>query len=46
MLQVSEKTPTDEVQLDYDQYNPFDICAASFKPIYKYVAILVQLHEV
>ncbi|KAI0230835.1 hypothetical protein L0F63_007459 [Massospora cicadina] len=31
---VSERTPTDAVALDYDQYNPFVVCAGSFTPIY------------
>ncbi len=25
----------DEVQLDYDPRNPFDICSVTFSPIYK-----------
>jgi len=34
---VSEKTPTDACDLKYDEHNPFDICAASYTPIYRYV---------
>lgn len=32
---VSERTPHDEVPLDYDQFNPFVVCARSFTPIYQ-----------
>ncbi|CAG8443593.1 6189_t:CDS:10 [Acaulospora morrowiae] len=32
---ISEKTPRDEITLDYDQYNPFVICGISNTPIYK-----------
>ncbi|KAJ3090043.1 hypothetical protein HK102_004843, partial [Quaeritorhiza haematococci] len=32
---LCDKNPNDEVKLDYDQYNPFVICAASFAPIYR-----------
>ncbi|KAJ3044580.1 hypothetical protein HDV00_001506 [Rhizophlyctis rosea] len=32
---VCERTPNDEVQLDYDQYNPFVTCGISFTPIYR-----------
>jgi len=35
LLQVAEKNPTDEVKLDYDQYNPFVICGKTFVPIYR-----------
>ena len=34
-LQACDKTPTDEHQLQYDEFNPFDICPATFTPIYK-----------
>ena len=34
-LQACDKNPTDEHQLDYDEHNPFELCAASFVPIYK-----------
>jgi len=33
--QVAERTPRDEFKLDYDSYNPFVVCAASYTPIYK-----------
>lgn len=33
--QVCDQNPTDAVQLDYDEYNPFSICAYSFTPIYR-----------
>ncbi|XP_069119880.1 coatomer subunit alpha-like isoform X1 [Argopecten irradians] len=35
MLAACEKTPTDAHELKYDQHNPFDICSASFTPIYR-----------
>lgn len=34
-MAVCERNLRDEVQLDYDQYNPFVICGLSFEPIYK-----------
>ena len=33
--QACDKNPTDEHKINYDEHNPFDICAASFVPIYK-----------
>ncbi|XP_052228436.1 coatomer subunit alpha-like [Dreissena polymorpha] len=35
ILAACEKNPTDEQDLKYDEHNPFDICAASYTPIYK-----------
>merc|ERR1712227_1067540 len=35
ILQACDKNPTDEHQINYDEHNPFDLCAASFVPIYK-----------
>ncbi|XP_059167634.1 coatomer subunit alpha-like [Physella acuta] len=35
ILAACEKNPADEQDLKYDQHNPFDICAASFVPIYR-----------
>ena len=35
ILVACEKNPTDEHELKYDQHNPFDICAASYTPIYR-----------
>ncbi len=35
VLAACEKNPVDEVQLDYDPRNPFDICSITFSPIYK-----------
>ena len=35
ILQACDKNPTDEHKINYDEHNPFDICAASFVPIYK-----------
>ncbi|XP_059529883.1 coatomer subunit alpha isoform X2 [Myotis daubentonii] len=35
ILAACEKNPTDAYQLNYDMHNPFDICAASYQPIYR-----------
>merc|ERR1711902_246808 len=35
ILQACDKNPTDEHQINYDEFNPFDICAESYTPIYK-----------
>ncbi|RUS90316.1 hypothetical protein EGW08_001914 [Elysia chlorotica] len=35
ILAACEKNPTDSHELKYDQHNPFDICAASYVPIYR-----------
>ena len=35
ILQACDKTPTDEHQLKYDEFNPFDICPATYTPIYR-----------
>ena len=35
VLAACEKNLSDEVALDYDQHNPFDLCAASYTPIYR-----------
>jgi len=35
VLQVCDKTPTDEHQLQYDEHNPFAVCAATYRPIYR-----------
>ncbi|CAG8453422.1 781_t:CDS:2 [Ambispora leptoticha] len=32
---VCDRTPRDEIAFEYDQYNPFVVCAISYKPIYK-----------
>lgn len=40
ILLVCEKTPTNSYELKYDEHNPFDICAASYVPIYRLVMIL------
>ncbi|CAF1543399.1 unnamed protein product, partial [Rotaria sordida] len=34
ILSVCEKNPIDEHPLKYNEYNLFDICAASYVPIY------------
>lgn len=33
--QVCEKNPVDEVSLQYDEHNPFTVCASSYVPIYR-----------
>ncbi|OXU23054.1 hypothetical protein TSAR_001438 [Trichomalopsis sarcophagae] len=33
--QVCDNNPSDEHSLEYDEHNPFTICAYSYKPIYK-----------
>eukprot|EP00882_Tetradesmus_deserticola_P020277 GHRQ01021880.1.p2 GENE.GHRQ01021880.1~~GHRQ01021880.1.p2 ORF type:complete len:102 (-),score=16.38 GHRQ01021880.1:481-786(-) len=38
VLAACEKTPTDEVPVNYDPRNPFDICCVTFTPIYRYAA--------
>ncbi|KAI9544317.1 hypothetical protein NQZ68_001189, partial [Dissostichus eleginoides] len=35
ILAACEKTLTDAHQLNYDPHNPFDLCAASFVPLYR-----------
>ena len=35
ILLACDKNPVDEHKLVYDEHNPFSICAASFKPIYR-----------
>uniref|UniRef100_A0A8B9NB68 Coatomer subunit alpha n=2 Tax=Accipitrinae TaxID=8955 RepID=A0A8B9NB68_9AVES len=35
ILSACEKNLTDTYQLNYDMHNPFDICAASYRPIYR-----------
>ncbi|XP_041377788.1 coatomer subunit alpha-like [Gigantopelta aegis] len=35
ILAACEKSSTDEHELKYDQHNPFDICAATYTPIYR-----------
>lgn len=39
ILAACEKTPTDTHELKYDQHNPFDVCAASYVPIYRCVCV-------
>uniref|UniRef100_T1J5P8 Coatomer subunit alpha n=1 Tax=Strigamia maritima TaxID=126957 RepID=T1J5P8_STRMM len=35
ILQLCDKNPVDEHQVAYDEHNPFNICAATYKPIYR-----------
>ena len=35
ILAACEKTLTDAHQLNYDPHNPFDLCAASYVPLYR-----------
>ncbi|KAK9762199.1 hypothetical protein K7432_012297 [Basidiobolus ranarum] len=32
---ISDQTSRDEIPIEYDQYNPFTVCAHSFTPIYQ-----------
>ena len=34
-MQACDKTPQDEVPLQYDEHNPFTLCARTYKPIYR-----------
>lgn len=34
MKAQAERTPTNAIDIEYDQFAEFDICAASFTPIY------------
>ena len=35
VLAACEKNPVDDVQLNYDPRNPFDLCSLTFTPIYR-----------
>ncbi|KAF2879360.1 hypothetical protein ILUMI_26807 [Ignelater luminosus] len=35
ILQVSDMNPVDELQLEYDEHNPFDVCGITYRPVYK-----------
>ncbi|XP_018015149.1 coatomer subunit alpha isoform X2 [Hyalella azteca] len=35
VLQASEKNPVDAIEVQYDEHNPFNICAMSYVPIYR-----------
>lgn len=35
VLQACEKNPVDELEVKYDEHNPFAICAKSYVPIYR-----------
>lgn len=35
ILQACDTNPVDELQLEYDEHNPFAICGYSYKPIYR-----------
>uniref|UniRef100_A0A0K8T5U4 Coatomer subunit alpha n=1 Tax=Lygus hesperus TaxID=30085 RepID=A0A0K8T5U4_LYGHE len=35
MLQACDKNPVDEHQLQYDEHNPFNLCASTYTPIYR-----------
>lgn len=34
-MTLSERNPTDEIALAFDQFNPFSICGSTFTPIYR-----------
>ena len=35
MIASAQRNPRDTIEIDYDQFAPFTVCAASFTPIYK-----------
>lgn len=35
ILQACDANPVDEVQLLYDEHNPFNLCGYTYKPIYR-----------
>ncbi|KAF6212403.1 hypothetical protein GE061_012925 [Apolygus lucorum] len=35
MLQACDKNPVDEHQVQYDEHNPFNLCASTYTPIYR-----------
>lgn len=35
ILQACDKNPVDSHKLLYDEHNPFAICGATYKPIYR-----------
>ena len=35
ILVACEKNPVDEHRMEYDEHNPFAICAGSYKPVYR-----------
>ena len=40
IVQVAESNPTDEFEFDYDERNPFVVCAADLVPIYRGSALV------
>lgn len=34
MKAVAERSPTDAIEIEFDTFGEFDICAASYTPIY------------
>lgn len=35
VVQACEKNPVDEMSIQYDEHNPFTVCASSYVPIYR-----------
>ena len=35
ILQACDKNLTDAHKLQYDEHNPFTVCAATYKPLYR-----------
>ncbi|KAG5468074.1 hypothetical protein LSCM4_01163 [Leishmania orientalis] len=42
IIAEAERNPTNAVQVDYDERNPFVMCSASYKPLYKGVVSPVR----
>lgn len=42
ILAACDKNPTDEHKLQYDQHNPFVLCAKSYQPIYRSVFLVMS----
>ena len=45
ILQACDKNPTDSHELQYDPHNPFTICGATYKPLYRYFYYLLNFPE-
>ena len=34
-IAAGDRNPRDTIEIDYDEFTPFEICAASYTPIYR-----------